>query len=242
MTTANVPQPRIQDHEHFMATLGTVARCAREKFPEHGERIDKAVQLVIDGRVILHDDGTATVRSQTKPDVQYHVNGRCECPDTADWCKHRLSAGILKRVTQRLAEVDAAAQCWQPVDADGTPCYLVAGECPHEAAAPALLAPYIVSIHGKPFIKYAGLLALAHQKGLQSLTVRLISILDGCAIVEATATFADGRTFTDIGDATASNVGAQVKPHYIRVASCRAKARALRDGLNVSMCSVEEIE
>ena len=137
MTTANVPQPRIQDHEHFMATLGTVARCAREKFPEHGERIDKAVQLVIDGRVILHDDGTATVRSQTKPDVQYHVNGRCECPDTADWCKHRLSAGILKRVTQRLAEVDAAAQCWQPVDADGTPCYLVAGECPHEAAAPA---------------------------------------------------------------------------------------------------------
>ena len=37
------------------------------------------------------------------------------------------------------------------------------------------------------------------------------------------------------------NVNPKVKAHFARMALTRAKARALRDALNISMCSVEEI-
>lgn len=251
MTNSTLPQPKLQDHEHFMATLGTVAKCARERFPDASDRIDRAIQLVIDGGVTLHHDGTATVRSQTKPDVQYHVNGRCECPDTADWCKHKFSAGILKRVIQRLADLDAAAlspvntQCWQPVDQEGTPWYLVAGDCPHTATAPVsdadLLAPYVVQIHGKAFVQYAGLLKLATARGLTRLEARFISVTAELALAEATATFSDGRVFSESSDSTPENVGIKIRPHFPRMALTRAKSRCLRDALGIDMTALEEL-
>ena len=46
----------------------------------------------------------------------------------------------------------------------------------------------------------------------------------------------------DCGDATPSNVNDKVAPHFARVALTRAKARALRDALDIEMCSVEELE
>jgi len=61
------------------------------------------------------------------------------------------------------------------------------------------------------------------------------------AVAHATATFADGRRFTESGDATPENVGAQVRPHFARLALTRAKARCLRDALNIGLCAVEEL-
>ena len=45
----------------------------------------------------------------------------------------------------------------------------------------------------------------------------------------------------ECADATPTNVGAKVKAHFACMALTRAKARALRDALNIAMCSVEEM-
>ena len=40
---------------------------------------------------------------------------------------------------------------------------------------------------------------------------------------------------------TPENVGSKVRPHFARLALTRAKARCLRDALNISLCAVEEL-
>ena len=59
---------------------------------------------------------------------------------------------------------------------------------------------------------------------------------------QATASFQDGRRFVESGDATPENVHFGVRPHFARLALTRAKARALRDALNIGICAVEELE
>ena len=101
---------------------------------------------------------------------------------------------------------------------------------------------YVKQIHGKDFIQYEGLLAMAHEQGLIELSVEFISVTDQLALAAAHAYFKDGRKFWDAGDATPNNVHAQVKAHFPRVALTRAKARVLRDALNIGMAAVEELE
>ena len=110
------------------------------------------------------------------------------------------------------------------------------------AGALAIPAQFIVHLHGKEFVQYAGLLAMAHEHGLVSLSAHFMEVTPELALAEATAEFQDGRTFGECADATPTNVHAKVKPHFARMALTRAKARALRDALNISMCSVEEVE
>ena len=108
--------------------------------------------------------------------------------------------------------------------------------------SPKLLADYMVDIKGKRHVQYGGLLAYAHEQGLISLTARLTTVSKELAIATATATFKDGRTFTETADATPDNVGVQIKPHFMRMAVTRAKARALRDALNIGEAAAEELE
>ncbi|MBW4829569.1 MAG: hypothetical protein KZY61_09290 [Clostridiaceae bacterium] len=103
---------------------------------------------------------------------------------------------------------------------------------------------FIINLQGKNFITYEGLLDLAHKKGLQSINVELIQIPNPennmTAICKANAVTNNG-TFSDVGDASPQSVNSTIVPHLIRMASTRAKARALRDLTNVGMTSVEEI-
>jgi hypothetical protein len=92
------------------------------------------------------------------------------------------------------------------------------------------------------FIQYAGLLAMAHEQGLTELAAAFISVTPELALAVAHACFADGRRFWDASDATPTNVHERVRAHFPRVALTRAKARCLRDALNISMIAVEELE
>ena len=85
---------------------------------------------------------------------------------------------------------------------------------------------------------------LGHQEGMNSIEIELLQIPnidnDMTAIVKAIVKTKD-KSFEDIGDASPKSVGNMIKPHIIRMAATRAKARALRDLTNVGMTALEEL-
>jgi hypothetical protein len=103
---------------------------------------------------------------------------------------------------------------------------------------------HVINRQGKDFVLYAGLLDTAHKAGLQGIRTFIVQTPSptngGCAIVHATVEFGWG-SFTGIGDADDGNVSRNIQPHKIRMAETRAKARALRDALNVGMVAIEEM-
>ncbi|MDQ3326966.1 MAG: hypothetical protein M3506_00380 [Chloroflexota bacterium] len=104
---------------------------------------------------------------------------------------------------------------------------------------------FIIQRQGKDVVLYQGLLSEAHASGLRSIETDLVQIPHpdngDTAIVRARVTLADDRMFTGIGDANRSNVGSMIAQHIIRMAETRAKARALRDAVNIGMVSLEEL-
>src|SRR5262249_35499643 len=101
---------------------------------------------------------------------------------------------------------------------------------------------FLSEIHGKQFVQYAGLLAMAHEKGLVNLSAHFISVTADLALAEATAEFADGKSFMECADATPQNVGPTVRAHYPRIPLSRGQARCLCDALKILVGSVEELE
>lgn len=103
---------------------------------------------------------------------------------------------------------------------------------------------FICKLQGKEFVLYAGLLDEAHKEGLLSLWTEIIQFPSdengNTCIIKATAK-TENKTFVDVGDASPKSTGGFIVPHLIRMASTRAKARALRDLVNIGMCSVEEL-
>ena len=211
-------------HPSWVDTVRMVTARAKTMMPEQTERLEKAMELVLYGQVTPAADGhTATVTSMHDTDT-YTVNGECTCPDAQYRqvvCKHRLAWRLYQRSVEALAVLD-----------EPTPVLTHQG---------TIQAQFIQLIHGQPFVRYAGLLAMAHEAGLKRLSATFITVTDTLALAEATAAFTDGRTFTECADATPENVLFQVRPHFARMALTRAKARALRDALNIGMCAVEEL-
>ena len=95
-------------------------------------------------------------------------------------------------------------------------------------------------IQGKPFVKFAGLLDLAHKRGLQALKVDWTYNDAELSLAHAVAVFPFG-TFEESGDATPTNTTKKVALHFRRVALTRAAARALRIALGLDMVAAEEL-
>jgi hypothetical protein len=99
---------------------------------------------------------------------------------------------------------------------------------------------FLATRQGQQFVLYAGLLDAAHKSGrLRGITTTLVQtpsdLNDMTCIVYAQVSMGEGvdEVFTGLGDANPKNVNQQMIPHLIRLAETRAKARALRDAVNV---------
>jgi hypothetical protein len=156
-------------------------------------------------------------------------------------------------VVQRCQETEAAA----PVLPSTPPHGEVAAQAPEmpdpaplsEIGCPAPITPtvlippqFLATIQNKQFVLFSGLLAMATQQGLLSLTEEFTHVTDTYVLAQARAEFHDGRVFRGAADSTPNNVGKQVKPHWRRMALTRAKARCLRDALNINLVAVEELD
>ena len=104
---------------------------------------------------------------------------------------------------------------------------------------------YIVKISGKEHVTYDGLLDEAHNRGLVGIAVEVVQQPreenGWTTIATALASFSDGRHFSEIGDANPKNCNSKIAAHSIRMAATRAKARALRDALNIKGAAFEEL-
>src|SRR5262245_47007956 len=88
----------------WRAVVAEIAEKAQATLPQCNGRIEKAVQIVLNGDVELLDNGKAKVASQSNGSKSYFiVNGTCECKDypkaPSGWCKHRLAYGMYKRAS-----------------------------------------------------------------------------------------------------------------------------------------------
>jgi hypothetical protein len=114
-----------------------------------------------------------------------------------------------------------------------------------EKSASKLDDRFITNIKGKDFVVYAGVLDLATQMGLLKLGVELLQFPTkengNEAICRAVAESKSGEVFADIGDANLQNCSSKVVKHLIRMASTRAKGRALRDMCNIGIACLEEL-
>lgn len=103
---------------------------------------------------------------------------------------------------------------------------------------------WIIQRDGKDFVLWGGLLDEAHSQGLRAISTILLQIPnadnDYVAICHATVETERG-TFQGIGDASPANVARNLLPHTIRMAETRAKARALRDAVNIGVTAQVEL-
>ncbi|MHB1004983.1 MAG: hypothetical protein ACYC3S_04985 [Chloroflexota bacterium] len=103
---------------------------------------------------------------------------------------------------------------------------------------------FIVERSGKNFVLYAGLLDEAHSQGLRAINTTLVQVPNDengrVAIVQAMVETEKGA-FSGLGDAAPDNVARPMVTCLIRMAETRAKARALRDAVNVGVVALEEL-
>ena len=184
-------------------------------------------------RVLQSEDGQFFVESE-KGKVLYSVvlgedTNTCTCGDYAKNikrdpyfnCKHILA--VINAIPRKT--VEDAQFCEKPV--------------------PKLDDRFMTNIKGKDFVLYAGVLDLATQQGLLKLEVELLQYPSkengNEAICRAVAEGKSGQVFSDVGDANPGNCHSMIAKHLIRMASTRAKGRAMRDMCNIGIACIEEI-
>jgi hypothetical protein len=114
-----------------------------------------------------------------------------------------------------------------------------------ERKKPKLDERFIITLEGKDFVTYPGLLDLGHQKGILKIEVEPFQLPTkengNFAVCKALVVSSNGEIFTDVGDATPENCNSRVSKHLLRMASTRAIARALRSFTNIGMTCLEEL-
>jgi hypothetical protein len=111
---------------------------------------------------------------------------------------------------------------------------------------------FLITRSGKQYVLYQGLLDQAHTEGLSGIDTEIVQVPTAdngnVAICKATVYMSRldedtwlHKSFMGIGDASPENVGRNIVPHIIRMAETRAKARALRDAVNVGTTALEEL-
>jgi hypothetical protein len=139
------------------------------------------------------------------------------------------------------------------------------------AAGESLLHYYVINRRGTAYALYEGLLGEAHRRGLRGIRTRLLqqpTAGNGQVAVCAATVVTAGGEFTATGEASpppggatearaAGDAGsgnlrrsaaasgddpARVWRTLIQVAEARAKARALRDALNLDLTPLEELD
>lgn len=96
----------------------------------------------------------------------------------------------------------------------------------------------------KDVVTYAGLLNRAHQEGLKKVITRLVqapSKDNEMTAISMAKVVTDKGVFIECGDASPGNVDTKIIPHIIRMSVTRAKARAMRDAVNIGALSLEEM-
>ncbi len=122
--------------------VAEIAAKAKATLPECNGRVDAAVKIVLNGDVELLPDGKAQIASQSHGTTTYVVvNGACACKDypkaPSGWCKHRIAAGLAKRVTARVrAPLDAPANGQAPAPTTAQIERADAGTTPGSSPAP----------------------------------------------------------------------------------------------------------
>jgi len=205
----------------FTAMLTEEVAILQAQHPDLADGLSRASALLTEGRLFVEDDGKQAMVLGSDGHAFYHVNGTCTCPASQfqpGACKHRLAMRLYAKVTGRLVDTHRKA-----------------------APVPTLSPEAFTTIQGKPFVRFEGLLALAHERGLIELTTTVVSVTADLAVCQVVARFRDGRTFTDIGDASPTNVAKHLASHFVRMDATRASARALRRALNISQAAVEEL-
>ncbi len=97
----------------------------------------------------------------------------------------------------------------------------------------------------KEVVTYQGLLSKAHEEGLKAIRTSLVQIPtddNGRTAIAKAAVETEKGQFEALGDASPMNVNSFIVPHLIRMAETRAKARALRDAVNIGVVSFEELD
>ena len=216
----------------FADTLYREVGLLQVRFPELADALSRAYAIVAAGNVFPEESGREAMVLASDGVSFYHVNGSCTCKAStyrADVCKHRLALRLYQRVADAML---AEEERWEPDDANP------AFQPP--AAAPTIPAEHLVQIQGKPFVKFAGLLQLAHQRGLQALRADWTYNDATLSLAHAVAVFPFG-TLERAGMPRRPIAAKTVAVHFRRVALTRAKARVLRDALGLDAVAVEEL-
>lgn len=212
----------------FQQALSDEVTTLQAQFPDLAERLGRAHNLLREQRLFPEEDGHSATVASKDGSTTYLVNGTCQCPASQhrqEACYHRLAFRVYQKVCDRLM---ADEECWTIA--------------PEPTANTAGMDPrFLVTLDGKDFVTYQGLLAMAHQRGLIELKAEWTYNDAELSLAHAVARFANGQRFEESGDSSKENVGEKVILHWRRISLVRAKARCLRDALALNLVAVEEL-